>query len=327
MSRNPRPRVIAIDWSGRRGPDQKRAIWLAEADFGRLERLESGRTRQEVTEHLIGESLRDPDLIVGLDFAFSLPAWYLLEQGLTARGLWNLLAEDALTPAMRHVGLANWMNEPEPPFWTTATAHQLLAPHQKFRRTEREVSGRSSQPKSVFQLVGAGQVGRGSLYGMQALQQLSRAGYKIWPFDPPGRPMAIEIFPRLLTGPVRKSSAAEREQYVEGLSLTSDQHRLAASSEDAFDAAVSALSMASAVEELAALEPEPEYQLEGKIWRPQEHVSPEPALQSVLHAEDDLGAALAGIIDRAVSDGESARSQAERVLAELHRRGLLRRAP
>lgn len=315
---------MAIDWSGRRESDQKKALWLAEVAHGDLTRLECGRTRIETVEFLVEEAHRDADLIVGLDFAFSLPAWYLVERGLTARGVWEALAEEALTPTMRSLGLASWMNNPEPPFWTTAEAHRLLAPEQKFRRTEREVTGQASQPKSVFQLVGAGQVGRGSLYGMQALQRLSVAGYRIWPFDPPGRAMAIEIFPRLLTGRVRKSDPEARQRYVEGLALTSEQRRLAAASEDAFDAAVSALVMASAVEELVLLDSEPEYQLEGKIWQPREGALAETARVTVRRDKDDLTAVVSEIIDSSAARGGSTDSQAGRVLDELRRRGLLR---
>jgi len=68
------PRVIAIDWSGRSGADQRRALWLAEVVGGELVRLEGGRTRAERIEVLIAEADRDPNLIIGFDFAFSLPA-------------------------------------------------------------------------------------------------------------------------------------------------------------------------------------------------------------------------------------------------------------
>ena len=89
---------MAIDWSGRSGRDQRRALWLAEAVDDELVRLEGGRTRAELVELLIAEANRDPNLIVGIDFAFSLPAWYLQERQLTARRLWALLADEALTP-------------------------------------------------------------------------------------------------------------------------------------------------------------------------------------------------------------------------------------
>jgi hypothetical protein len=120
-------RIVAIDWSGRSGHDQRRTLWLAETIDAQLVRLENGRTRTEIVELLVAEKQRDPHLVVGLDFAFSLPAWYLRERGLTARTLWAALAEEALTPTMRRLGLARWLNTPERPFWTTREAHRLLA--------------------------------------------------------------------------------------------------------------------------------------------------------------------------------------------------------
>jgi hypothetical protein len=41
------PRLIAIDWSGRSGLEQRRALWLAEVIGCELVRLEGGRTRDE----------------------------------------------------------------------------------------------------------------------------------------------------------------------------------------------------------------------------------------------------------------------------------------
>ncbi len=87
-------RVIAIDWSGAKS-GARRKIWLAEARVGRdgsepeIVRLECGRSRREIERHLLEEAEREPELIVGLDFAFSLPAWFLREHELTtARELW-----------------------------------------------------------------------------------------------------------------------------------------------------------------------------------------------------------------------------------------------
>ena len=256
---------VAIDWSGRRGPDQRRALWLGAAREGALVRLEGGRTRAELVDLLIAETDRDPDLVVGLDFAFSLPAWYLRHLRRAPRELWSALAEEALTPAMQHVGLAAWMNRPEPPFWTTAAGHAALGDREPFRRTELDVRAPGVQPKSVFQLVGAGQVGRGSLYGMQALHRLAAAGFSIWPFDPPARPLVVEIFPRLLTRAVVKSSRAARVRYLADVALPAALRADAEASEDAFDAAISALAMERGFGPLAE---EPDYALEGKIWTP-----------------------------------------------------------
>ena len=264
---------MAVDWSGRNSAEQRQAIWLAEVVAGELVRLEGGRTRTELIELLIAEADRDPNLIVGFDFAFSLPAWYLQDRQLTPHQLWALLADEALTPAMRRYGLARWMNSPELPFWTTSEAHARLRPEQMFRRTENDMRLPGVQPKSVFQLVGAGQVGRGSLYGMQALHRLAGAGFRIWPFDPPGLPLVVEIFPRVLTGPVRKSNPSERERYLEAVPIPPDLRRLAAAGEDAFDAAASAVVMAGGVEELRALPEAPGYEVEGMIWRPHHRVA------------------------------------------------------
>jgi hypothetical protein len=260
-------RLLAVDWSGRSGRDQIEAIVLAEAANGQLIRLERGRTRAEVVDHLIAEAERGHDLIVGLDFAFSLPAWYLRERGLSPRELWAALAAETLTPAMRRLGLARWMSAPEPPFWTTAAGHAALGARLEFRRTELEVRSSGVRPQSPFKLVGAGQVGRGSLYGMQALHRLAASGFGVWPFDPPGRPLVLEIFPRLLTGAVNKSSERERRRHLARLALPDDLRRLAAASEDAFDAAVSALAMARAHEDLSRLRHEPAYGVEGRIWQ------------------------------------------------------------
>jgi hypothetical protein len=318
------PRIIAIDWSGRRGRDQARVIWLGEVVGGQLVRLESGRTRTEIVDLLIAEASRDPSLIVGLDFAFSVPAWYLHDRWLAPPALWAKLRSEALTPAMRRLGLARWLNEPEFPFWTTRESHALLAPGMEFRRTENEVRRRGIQPKSVFQLVGAGQVGRGSLYGMQALDWLAASGFRIWPFDPPGFPLVVEIFPRLLTGPVRRNSEGERNRYLARVPMASELRERAVRSEDAFDAAVSALVMGRAVGEFVALSAEPDYGLEGKIWQPSVPVNLGAADAESRVDANELIAALAHVIREAAAHGESAELQAEQVLGELSRRGLIR---
>ena len=262
-------RALAIDWSGRSGPDQKRSIWIAEADRSGLSRLECGRTREEVASHLREEARRDPSFVAGFDFAFSLPEWYLAERGITdARQLWALVANERLTDAMAEVGLVAWLRHPDPPFWIADKA-AALAPQQEFRRTD--VAGRTggSQPKSVFQLVGAGQVGRASLYGMQTLHVLAQHGFHIWPWDEPQAPLVVEIYPRLLTGAVTRSSEAERARYLERLDVPDELRARAAANEDAFDAAVSALRMAASLDEFAELRPEP-LELEGEMWVPRE---------------------------------------------------------
>jgi hypothetical protein len=261
-------RTIAIDWSGRGGSDQRRYIWLCEVADGRIERLERGRTRAEIVEHLVGLAEEDPTMVVGLDFAFSVPAWYIAKVGLaSARELWRLLAEERLTAQMKKLGLRAWIQAPEWPFWRTRKPDDLDATR-AFRRTEIEAVAPGTQPKSVFQLVGGGQVGPGSLYGMQALHELSQHGFSIWPFDEPSGPVAVEIFPRTLSGPVVKSDPIARATFLANADITSEHASVAAATEDAFDALISALSMATEPDAFNRLRLEPEYALEGKIWNP-----------------------------------------------------------
>ena len=65
-------------------------------------------------------------------------------------------------------------------------------------------------------------------------------GVAIWPFDPPALPMVVEIYRRILTGPVNKGSLAEGHAHLERQwpNLPEALRVAAESSEDAFDATV-----------------------------------------------------------------------------------------
>ncbi len=65
-------RTIAVDWSGA-AVGAERTIWLAEARGRVLVRLENGCDREALADHLIADASRTPELVVGLDFAFSFP--------------------------------------------------------------------------------------------------------------------------------------------------------------------------------------------------------------------------------------------------------------
>jgi hypothetical protein len=107
---------------------------------------------------------------------------------------------------------------------------------------------------------------------MRLLYRLASAGFSIWPFDPVAWPRIVEIYPRALTGAVIKSRPEARAAFLRDRAVELDAPLLekAVSSEDAFDAVVSALEMALHVEELEALEPvsDPRLVLEGVIWLP-----------------------------------------------------------
>jgi hypothetical protein len=218
------PRILAVDWSGAR-TGERRAIWLAEAVAGVVVRLECGRSREELVSHLLDEAARDPELVVGLDFAFSLPEWFLRARDVhDAWNAWALVSREAEA----------WLADPKPPFWRVRRP-----PGQGFRRTELECGGR---PKSVFQLVGAGQVGTGSLRGIPYLPRL-RERFAIWPFDPASLPLVVEIYPTLY-----RPAAGDYPN------------------EHARDAAVSALAMSRWPGDWRRLPRDAAYSLEGRIW-------------------------------------------------------------
>ena len=263
--RNVPVQVVAIDWSGAsRGAPRK--IWRADARDARLTRLADGQGREQLVEELIADALAQPSMVVGLDFSFSMPAWFLRELGVhSAPQLWALV---------RQHGEA-WLRACEPPFWGRPGRPRpaLSAAQPGLRETERTCPPvRDIAPKSTFQIGGAGAVGTGSVRGMAALDELRRAGFAIWPFDPPRLPLVVEIYPRLFTGPVAKSRPSARLAYLQGAwgAAMGELATVAASGEDAFDAAVSALAMAAAVDELVALPPidDARSRLEGVIWRP-----------------------------------------------------------
>ena len=211
----------------------------------------------------MAEAGRSPELVVGLDFAFSLPAWFLEQRNLkSAQELWALADREAEA----------WITACRPPFWgRPGTRRPDLEAH--FRWTELDAPATAGiRPKSVFQIGGAGAVGAGSLRGMRLLHRLRAAGFSIWPFDPPGWPRVVEIYPRLLTGPVNKSSADARGAYLATRhpELDAGLRLRAAAGEDAFDAAVSALVMAGHLDELITLPAATDRQaaLEGLIWHP-----------------------------------------------------------
>jgi hypothetical protein len=255
-------RTIAVDWSGAVS-GARRKIWLAEAVGGQIMRLESGRDRSAIADFLIGEASRTPELVVGLDFAFSMPGWFLESQGMPdGPALWDLVAEEG----------ESWLAGCEAPFWGRPGRGRPELPDH-LRRTDRDAPAIGGiRPKSVFQIGGAGAVGTGSLRGMPVLKRLRDGGFAVWPFDAPRWPCLVEIYPRLLTGAVNKGSLEARTDYLatHHPALSDDMLRLAATSEDAFDAAVSALAMDAARAELINLGAVDDLQsrLEGQIWAP-----------------------------------------------------------
>lgn len=300
-------RVVAVDWSGdQSAAGQRRKIWAAvwtASETGRVlggsVRLESGRTREELCTWLIALAEETPRMVVGLDFCFSYPEWFVRgEMGCTdGPAFWDLVT-------LEHG--ERWLHRDcaDARFWGKAgDARTGKRPaefsgdrlHRMLRATdidcklaasipeaERAARVRGITPKSVFQIGGAGSVGTASLRGMPVLKRLREAGFALWPFDVPaleqGRPLVVEMYTRLNTGPVRKSNPTARAAYLlrkrredpAYAALPRGVLEKARGSEDAFDALVSCMAMTARRSEFDGLQmpKDGSHKVEGWTWAP-----------------------------------------------------------
>jgi len=249
--------LVAVDWSGR-ADDRGRTMWMAVVEDGEFCRLENGRSRPELCDELIRLRGRSGRLVVGIDFAFGFPQWYAKANGWTCgRDIWRAANRDG----------ESWLKSAAAPFWGRTTKCPQH-PGDALRRTERAVGG---SPRSIFQIGGAGAVGTGSIRGMAVLHELAGNGFAVWPFEPAGVATVIEIYPRLFTGKVVKSSAPaclrHLNEHYPNDELPDLFRGMAAATEDAFDAAVSVLEMARTGDALCRLPDGDEVdRIEGRIW-------------------------------------------------------------
>lgn len=288
-------RVVAVDWSGDKGPGQRKKIWAGVWTAGDGVRLESGRTRDELIEWVIEMARETPRMVAGVDFCFSYPAWFVEEHGArTAVEFWKIVA------ARSEHWLSNECEDAR--FWGRVGKYRSGKKPGEFcgedglrmlRRADIacKVQGRildpseaakvkGIAPKSPFQIGGAGAVGTGTLRGIPKLARLREAGFRVWPFDAPalekGEPLLVEIYPRLLTGEVKKGNADERVRYLDWkkkelaayASLDEDVVAKARRSEDAFDALVSVMEMAARRRDFLRLRQSTDAvtRIEGAVW-------------------------------------------------------------
>jgi hypothetical protein len=230
-------RVVGVDWSGA-ATDEHRSLWLAEWDVGRarLTRL-APASRAGAQSRLLALAGDDPALVVGLDFCFSLPLWWLQACGVEEVG--ELWADGGR--------LEEWLLRCDPPFWgRPGRRRPPLTPEQQYRSAELACSPR---PRSAWQIGGAGSVGTASLRGMPVLAHLRRAGFAIWPFDPWRLPAVVEAWPRLTIGRTVKSRPAERRQWrlqnPMAAGIDAEMAAVMDDSADAFDAVAAALGLAA----------------------------------------------------------------------------------
>ncbi len=203
----------AIDWSGAVG-ERHHGIALALCEAGdaapKLIRPGHRWSRSEVLEWLLHDL--PPDTLVGFDmsmaFAFAnagayFPGWP--DSPRSARELWALAEQ--ISAEEPHLGATKFADHPDiAPHFRRHGGREGAAfgtngqkgGRGRFRQTEHGQARAGCRPYSNFNLVGAAQVGKGSLAGMRLLHRLQHH-YAIWPFDPlpDGGSVLVEIYTTL----------------------------------------------------------------------------------------------------------------------------------
>ena len=239
-----------MNWSGQADiAGQRRAIWTATARDGALTSLATGRDRREAVGAVLDALAAEPATIVGLDFAFSWPRWYLDARGLgEAEGAW----EQAAT-------LAPLASRDLPrPFWGAGIRplrEAGLDAREAYRVTEQAADAASAGARvepSTRAATGPSASSRSA--GCRSCAICWRAGAAVWPFDAPAgtAPVVAEIFPRMiargLAPPSAGRGAAFRARVVgalpeAALGRVAGARDRTLASQDAFDAAVSAIAL------------------------------------------------------------------------------------
>lgn len=206
--------VVIADWSARTAaaparPARDALWWCVHGEEPRYE-----RTRGAL-EAALGDLLerRRGRALVGFDFSFSYPRWFLEALGMDWRALWAWLEREIRDEpgANNRFAIAEELNRratgEAAPFWGTPRETAWLKRRRPPRRADRpELRGCEAafrpRPKSAFQLWGAGSVGSQTLLGIPALERLRRrfAGeIAVWPFEAADKRIVLaEVYPSCL---------------------------------------------------------------------------------------------------------------------------------
>ena len=195
----------AIDWSGAAG-ERHAGIAVALCTGGKaapaLVRPGHRWSRSEVLTWLQDDL--PADTLVGFDMSMSFahhdrgayfPGWP--DSPADARSLWALV--EAICAAEPHLGATTFADHPDLALHFRRHGGREGASfgggRGRFRETEHGQARAGCRPYSNFNLVGAAQVGKGSMAGMRLLHRLSGV-HAIWPFDalPPRGSVLVEIY-------------------------------------------------------------------------------------------------------------------------------------
>ena len=190
-------RFVAIDWSGARGPayDGIAVVqcYAGEAAPRIVPPPGTGRWRRsDVLAWMLAEIQSGAATLFGFDFAFSLPFCdrnaYLPGSAYppqTPAELWRCVDDLCIQGHDFYAGELASLSELRGFFWRGGKRPAGF--DERLRVTDQVCRDAGlGRPQSVFKLIGAAQVGKGSLAGMRFLFALRRAvgdGVSIWPFD------------------------------------------------------------------------------------------------------------------------------------------------
>lgn len=198
-----------VDWSGA-AVEHPPGLALACAAAGNVAPAliapKRGWSRAALLDWLRGQAVAQTPMLIGLDLSPALP---FADQGAYFPGwshspanapeLWALV--DALCADDPHFGAQSCVTHDQAGrhFRRQRDCGDLVPPGRgRLRRCEVAQQAAGLNPYSVFNLVGAAQVGKSSLTGMRILHRL-RGQIAVWPFDPiPSTgPVIVEIYTAL----------------------------------------------------------------------------------------------------------------------------------
>lgn len=200
----------AIDWSGAVGERHRGiAVALIGAEDAAPALVRPGHvwSRAEVLEWLVEEA--PAQTLLGFDLGISLafadrgaffPGW--ADSPPNARALWAQV--EAICAGEPHLGVSCFVDHPDIARHFRRPRSRLEGGREgdlfgggrgRLRVTEHAQAAIGCAPTSNFNLVGAAQVGKGSLSGMRLLHRLPR-DVAVWPIDPlpPSGKVVVEIY-------------------------------------------------------------------------------------------------------------------------------------
>lgn len=227
-------RVAILDWSASGVPKTGRdSIWIGVSD-ARATTSRNIATRAEAEAAILDlaqEAIRSGErLLIGADLNFGAPAG--LAKHLTGKAealaLWGWLAERVTDDARNRSNyreVAADINRALPgsgPFWGNGSKAEIKGlprtkptlPNWLFehRLCDQQSKAEGLQPKTLWQLAGAGAVGAQSLLGMPMLHRLKAtlgADCAVWPFEPiEGKAVVIAEIYAAFIGPDVKAAEA-----------------------------------------------------------------------------------------------------------------------